>query len=468
MRVHLVLCRLASEDISWASDFVVNPDAKTSVFVYNAGPPLQLTPDMSSKVTVQQLVQGGHESYCYLDHIQRALRRSTGFAPSTIFSPAQPRCADGSTAPRCVQRLAEVLHMLSNKNATIEPNGYAPIDPSPIADFWQSLPLTLTCLPNQYAQLSNGRHLDTDSEFISYSPAGSFVVSRKNLLSAPRGWLRRAQEALSNASVYSSAAGISPSARARLDLCCNPERTCVPFLLERLWPMLLNTPHRGCNGVRSGYCATEWNPKQREQANSNQPIPAPRFAPREGAGAIKLRIDVARVSRVARFANDLNEEERTKFMELIAAEHPRRREAKALASCTTQLCAILTLLEKARTSDDEDFSLYLAAAVNNTDVNLEAAPERAQRRCRQLFVDKKVLVEGVERIQARRNPGVVSSSAAPIPNEDELRSGQLLHSAIQKVYAACLRQMEADPRWYQRPFVYGFAKEADQPVPQLQ
>ena len=77
-------------------------------------------------------------------------------------------------------------------------------------------------------------------------------------------------------------------------------------------------------------------------------------------------------------------------------------------------------------------------------------------------------MEGVERIQARRNPGVVSSSAAPNPNEDELRSGQLLHSAIQKVYAACLRQMEADPRWYQRPFVYGFAKEADQPVPQLQ
>ena len=48
---------------------------------------------------------------------------------------------------------------------------------------------------------------------------------------------------------------------------------------------------------------------------------------------------------------------------------------------------------------------------------------------------------------------------------DEATVGRLLHSGIQKMYAACLVQMAADPRWYQRPFVYGFAKEADRPVP---
>ena len=104
--------------------------------------------------------------------------------------------------------------------------------------------------------------------------------------------------------------------------------------------------------------------------------------------------------------------------------------------------------------------MYLTSAVNNSDSLL--TPERGQRRCRQLFVDKKVLADGVERIQLRGDPG---SAASGLSEEEELRNGQLLHSAIRKVYAACLRQMETDPRWYQRPFVYGFAKEAEQPLP---
>ena len=472
--VHLVLCRLAAEDISWAADAVVSRGPKTAVFVYNAGPPLQLPAAAAVQFTERKLLHGGHEAYCYLEHIQRSIRGGNGFAAATVFAPAQPRCADGKTvAPRCTQRLAEVLHQLSNKNASIEPNGYAPIEPAPIADFWQDLSQTLTCLPDQYAQLSMGRDLHTDSEFFSYSPAGAFAVARKNLLSAPRGWLRRAQEAMRNASAASAALGLAPLNSGMQHLCCSQERTCVPWLLERLWPMLLNTPHRGCNGVRTGYCATEWNPKHREQTG---PVdfakPAPRMAPREGAGAIKLRIDVARVARVARFANELSEEERTKFMDLIAAERPSRRKPIAaaggranagsavdLSTCTTQLCAILTLLDRARANDEEDFALYLAAAVNNT-ASMEA-PERSLRRCRQLFVDKKVLVEGVERIQTRRDPTAASAAS----ESDELKSGQLLHSAIQKVYAACLRQMDVDPRWYQRPFVYGFAKEGHQPLP---
>ena len=462
-RVHLVLCRLFSEDIGWATDSIAMTNTKMKVFVYNAGPPLQLSPDAASKVDVRALKQGGHESFCYLEHILQSLHGGGNFAAATVFAPATPRCI-GMPAPACTQQITDALHMLREKNATIEPNGYAPINPSPIADFWHDVPLTLTCLPAQYEQLSNGRHLDSDADFFSFSSAGSFAVGRKNLLSAPRGWLRRAQDMLGNASLLSSAAGIAPTSRGEMHLCCNPERTCVPWLLERLWPMLLNTPHRGCNGVRTGYCATEWNPKHKEGVDPHSPLALPRFAPREGAGAIKLRNDVARVSRVARFANELSQEERSKFMELIAAENPRRRDSKALPSCTTQLCAIVTLLNKARANDDEDFALYLASAVNTSELSPDA-PERLQRRCRQLFVDKKVLVEGVERIQPRRNAGLVNILPGPSSASEEHRSGQLLHSAIQKVYAACIRQMVVDPRWYQRPFVYGFAKEDDKPVP---
>ena len=189
-RVHLVLCRLSDEDISWAADAVATRGPRMQVFVYNAGSPLQLS---SMKISEQKIFYAAHESSCYLEHIQRSIRGGNGFAAATIFSPAQPRCADGRKDPLCAQRLLQVLHNLRSKNATIEPNGYAPIEPSPLSAFWEDLPQTLTCLPEQYARVSQGRHLDTDSEFLSYSPAGAFAVARKNLISAPRGWLRRSR-----------------------------------------------------------------------------------------------------------------------------------------------------------------------------------------------------------------------------------------------------------------------------------
>jgi hypothetical protein len=156
--------------------------------------------------------------------------------------------------------------------------------------------------------------------------------------------------------------------------------------------MLLGTPHRGCNGVRTGYCANEWAP-QREDAKGATDLKSV-MVPREGAGAIKLRLDVSRVARVARFANDLTEDEREQLMEFLAAERKARRAsargggAGDAYTCTTQLCAILALLDKARENDDGDFSLFLASSVNGTEAM--EAPDRSQRRCRQLFVDKRV------------------------------------------------------------------------------
>ena len=181
-----------------------------------------------------------------------------------------------------------------------------------------------------------------------------------------------------------------PSVNALIDalpLALTPEGEWVASC--GLWSTLLNTPHRGCNGVRSGYCANEWAPAHPDLSAKQGAVTLPDGArllvPREGAGAIKLRIDVSRVTRVARFANELTEEERTQLMQLLAAE---RAASVVSPTCATQLCAILALLDKARTSDDSDFALYLASAVNTTEVF--DAPERSQRRCRQLFVDKKV------------------------------------------------------------------------------
>ena len=152
-------------------------------------------------------------------------------------------------------------------------------------------------------------------------------------------------------------------------------------------------------------------------------------------------------------------------MQLLGAE--RRAAAGGMPACSTQLCAILALLDKGRAGDDQDFALYLASAVNNSE-SLVAA-ERSQRRCRQLFVDQKVLLEGIERIsmpgEGKGGKGKGGGGELGLSKPDEATVGRLLHSGIQKMYAACLVQMAADPRWYQRPFVYGFAKEADRPVP---
>lgn len=414
--IHLVLCRLGAEDVSWAvrAAAASASSKRVQLIVYNGGLPLatsQWAQEVLDRTLVRKLqLAGAHESYCYLEHIQRTLRgaatpgMSSNFAAITIFAPASPRC-EGGVGEVCVPRLERALRSFDRERATIEPYGYAPIEPTPVHEFWQGLSQTLVCLPAGYARLSQGRDLHTDAEFMSYSPSGSFAVARRNLISAPRGWLRRAHEAMRNATAMhlqpTRAANVPPPEPVGIDgtNCCAEGNTCIPWMLERMWPMLLGTPHRGCSGVRTGYCANEWAPAQIAKSDkTGVDAPVPSMVPREGAGAIKLRLDVARVARVARFANDLTDDERTQVLELLAAErHPHHRPASAAPAtigeagapmCTTQLCAILALLDKARTSDDGDFSLYLASAVNSSEIFV--APERSQKRCRQLFVDKKV------------------------------------------------------------------------------
>lgn len=361
--VHLVLCRLRSvEDVGWAASIA---SESTQVFVYNSGAPLQLPQEMATKITERMLSSGGHESYCYLEHILRS-RRGGGFAAATVFAPAMPRCKLYGASLLCTKRVLEVVRALASAKARLEPNGFAPIEASPVNSFWHGLPRTLSCLTTTYSHLSKGRDLHSDSDLMSFSPMGAFAVTRANLLSVPRGWLQRAQEAMRN----------STASSPRLHRCCEEDRTCVPWLLERLWPMLLNTPHRGCNGVRTGYCANEWNMER----VGKDGYKASHTEPPVGTGAIKLRLDVARVGRVARFTNDLTDDERTKFMELLAAERHRRHgggRGDYDATCTTQLCAILALLDKARAKDEADFELYLAASVNKSDAVVRAHPTAA-------------------------------------------------------------------------------------------
>ncbi len=445
LKVQLVICRLASESVTWALDaFPSGGGTSVQVVVMNGGQPLGLPDGTEYRLSGQ----GGHETACYLDHIQRV--QSASPAAITVFSPARPRCgaATDSLSPvapqltpsvACTSRLMRAVRDLAKGRATIEPHGYAPIEPSPLAGFWVGLPRTLLCLPRQYADLSSNRDMQADSDFITYSPSGAFAVDRRNLDSAPQGWLRRAHQALLNSTV-------PPNGIRR---CCKEGRTCVPFLMERLWPMLLGTPHRGCgSGVRTGYCASEW--KANLAAAAKGKGTAASTTPDEGSGAIKLRMDISRVARLARFTTALDEDERAALFELPTRVKEMAKQRKDSSSggsrsCTTQRCAILSLLGRAGEGDDSDLALYLSVSTTNSS-DAMVAPDRAQKRCRDLFLNPTMLLNSVQRVQPK---------AAPAASE-----GVALHSALQKVYGACLRQMAMDSRWYTRPYIYGFGRDS--------
>ena len=428
-RVDLVLCRLAAEDVSWLTGAFTK---QVRIFVYNAGHQLQLVGQEATggAVVAELLLPGAsHETHCYLNHIQRAGQRPSAF---TVFAPAQPRCKDSN----CKQRLVAVIRALSRGHATLEPNGFAPIEPSPLVDFWHDLPRHLMCIKRDYEELSNGRDFFTDVEFTSFSPMGAFAVARNNLMSVPRGWLRRADAATTNVTRAST-----------LATCCSQGCNCVPWLMERLWPMLLGTAAT----VRSpSPLAPVVNVSRSARliaaALGRPPVHQPAAAaetPHDSPATIRLRLDSSRVARVARLANSLTDDERTVLFEQLDSPIG----AAQSSSCSTQLCAIRELIRTARSlsEQDGDFAQYLAAAVNTSTVS-----ERAVRRCRAMLTDVTLMPRSVERIQVWRIDDARTM--------DDRRAGELLHTAIVKVYSACVDQMVQNPRWSQRPFVYGFAR----------
>jgi hypothetical protein len=149
------------------------------------------------------------------------------------------------------------------------------------------------------------------------------------------------------------------------------------------------------------------------------------------------------VARVARLANSLTDDERTVLFEQLDSPIG----AAESSSCRSQLCAIRELIRTARSlsEQDGDFAQYLAAAVNTSTVS-----ERGVRRCRAMLTDVTLMPRSVERIQVWRTDDARTM--------DDRRAGELLHTAIVKVYRACVDQMVQNPRWAQRPFVYGFAR----------
>ena len=210
-KVQLVLCRHDWEDVGWAT--AAFPSGGTiELTVYNGGVPLQLPGE-------KQLPRAWHDAFCYLEHIMRT--SEAALADVTVFAPALPLCGpeppQQSTA--CTERLLSSVRMLGLSAATLEPRGFAPIEPTPRVPFFEGIPRTgaLNCLKDQYKALSGGRRdLHTDAELVSFSPGAAFAVARANLLAAPKGWWLRAQSAMGNTTAYSE-----------FQQCCATGRTCV-------------------------------------------------------------------------------------------------------------------------------------------------------------------------------------------------------------------------------------------------
>jgi hypothetical protein len=152
VRVQLVICRLGAESISWATDaFQGFSGGVVDILVMNGGAPLAEGPIAlqagvsEHALSAYRLVP--HESACYLEHIyQTQLGTNPVFSPKSahnfvVYSPATPRC--GATAPSataCTLRLLSAVRNLALGKATVEPHGFAPVEPVPLAPFGHGLP----------------------------------------------------------------------------------------------------------------------------------------------------------------------------------------------------------------------------------------------------------------------------------------------------------------------------------------
>ena len=132
--LHLVLCRLGSEDVEWAVRATVATSAKRmQLVIYNAGPPIKMSewpPEATESIIVRKLqVTGGHESFCYLEHIQRSLRGGNGFAQKldsgarpTLHAPGPHECGRcdmqkrrmRSTSKPSASKESELLYLVTS------------------------------------------------------------------------------------------------------------------------------------------------------------------------------------------------------------------------------------------------------------------------------------------------------------------------------------------------------------------
>ena len=435
-KVSLVLCGMKTDDVGWAREaFGQRKDVSLAVHLQEETP---LDADETAST-------GGGEALCFLRHIMSS---SDAIGDMTVVSAASPRCGSPHPAAtaHCIPALIRAVNGMVEGKSKIEPFGFAPVfSPVPRAPFHSDLPSLNSpdsigrCLPQQYADLTGGRILADDRPYLSYVPSGSWVVDRANLMSAPHAWLRQAANLTKRASFFS-----------KVGDCCNGDNTCVPWLLERLWPTILGAPMRTCEEAG-------WEGR-RGPVNALCAYPRTRRAT-----SIELRLNVSRVARVAQFANTLTGQETASLLDLITHEAKfeklrtaGRWSAERKAPCDSKLCKLFRAIAVARGGQRQELVAYLSTELPSELANL---PNRAHNRCVKPFLARGWLASSLERVQ--RHPPA-AESWPPLGWQSETY-GNLLHSAMHKFQRACLRQMKREKMWYVFPELYGIGWPGEPP-----
>ena len=331
-RVSIIMCGKATDDVSWAQEaFSSRRDVSLSVYLQPAAP---LDWDESAKT-------GGGEALCFLRHIMTS---SDAIGDITVFAAASPRC--GSPYPAatagCIPLFVRLIGALASGAATVEPLGFAPLlSPFPRLPFNSEMPPSAGCLAPQYATLT-GRDLNEDHPFLTFVPGGAFAVKRANLMAAPHEWLRQAANQTSGASFYDP-----------VDNCCQADKTCVPWLLERLWPTVFAAPMRTCGDT--------------EVLMGNRAATALCADQRVAQGtSVEMRLNISRISRVALFGNGLRDQEASSVLDLVTHETQFERlrssgrwAATRKGDCNKRLCKIFSALNAGRDGDKQPLRTYL-------------------------------------------------------------------------------------------------------------
>jgi hypothetical protein len=292
--VELVICR-HREDVAWAMELVKRISGLTLV-VYNNGESLQ-NRLVGPRLEERQIANVGREAYCYVSHMISIRERASGCDGGScvsdvfIFSQAAPFCmgswvhASRRTDPfqllRCDLQIGLKAEALA-AGAKIAPRGFVDLEPTMCRDRPSFPACCGCCLLTRLVSMCAGsvhrwdagqleglfshsggvclastmRNLTADRWErifngsllrIQYSPHAAFAVERRNILQTPGGWLRRAKQSFEASrpfpwlDVHRRAKARTTGQRKHAEqmACCEAGRTCLPWVLERLWATLL-------------------------------------------------------------------------------------------------------------------------------------------------------------------------------------------------------------------------------------
>ena len=243
----LVLVRY-KENISWTTD--LRPGV--CLHVYSTDP-------ASSSDDMIIIPNTGREALGFASHLRRVMDRGLHPAPLTAFMQAAPHCAwesEGSFS--CTRETREMLTSLPSSNIT-ERGGVVMLGSRRPLSLRQGLfgsqeqgdPMR-ACYLSTWTNMSGLSTNVAASLYAAFQARGSFLpgaqfaVSRDTLLhmsAALKRWFARAEQQMRSPTLVVSTIVMSTKRKRRSyddRTCCHSstERTCLPWLLERLWVIL--------------------------------------------------------------------------------------------------------------------------------------------------------------------------------------------------------------------------------------